>query len=161
MILLEPAATSLRTAVSICPFSRRSDIRPANSSTSISGSTLRALIVTSIQTQGYCNAKSDTGQQAAASGAGPGRSGFRFRDGIAFAGSEEHVLIESMLPGVHIPIAPVQSEELLVGASFHDVAVFDHQNLIGPANGGQAMGNDKGGAPLHQVGKAFLNHGFR
>ena len=37
---------------------------------------------------------------------------------------------------------------------------FDHQNLIGPADGGKAVRDDKSGAAAHQVGETLLDHGF-
>ena len=45
-------------------------------------------------------------------------------------------------------------------AAFDDFAGFDDEDLIGAANGGEAVGDDEGGAAAHQVGEALLNQGF-
>ena len=37
---------------------------------------------------------------------------------------------------------------------------FDDQNLIGAADGREAVGNDEGRAPLHQLTEPGLDHGF-
>ena len=45
-------------------------------------------------------------------------------------------------------------------AALDDAAVFDHQNLFGAADGGEAVRDHEGGASLHQVREAFLDGGF-
>ena len=47
-----------------------------------------------------------------------------------------------------------------MSAAFDDAAGFDDQNLIGAADGGEAMRDDERGAAAHQVREAFLDHGF-
>ena len=47
-----------------------------------------------------------------------------------------------------------------MGAALDDAAGFDDEDLIGAADGGEAVGDDEGGAAAHQVRKAFLNEGF-
>ena len=44
-----------------------------------------------------------------------------------------------------------------MGTSLNNFTVFDHQNHIGMADSGKAMGNQKGGAPLKQAGNGVLN----
>ena len=52
-------------------------------------------------------------------------------------------------------------EELFVRASFGDVALVEHQNLVGAFQGEEPLGNDKGGAPLHERVQRLLNEVFR
>ena len=66
-----------------------------------------------------------------------------------------------MLLGVELEIAASQLEQRLMRAALQNSSIFDHQNLVGTANGGQPMGNDKRRPPLHQVGKALLDHSLR
>lgn len=47
-----------------------------------------------------------------------------------------------------------------MGAAFDDLAVFHDEDLVGAADGGEAMGDDEGGAAAHEVGETFLDHGF-
>ena len=41
-------------------------------------------------------------------------------------------------------------------AALDDLAVVDHQHLVGIADGGQAVGDDKAGAPFHQAQQGLL-----
>ena len=45
-------------------------------------------------------------------------------------------------------------------AAFDDAAGFDDQNLVGATDGGEAVGDDEGGAAAHQVAQTFLNERF-
>src|SRR5262249_52350821 len=45
--------------------------------------------------------------------------------------------------------------------AFDDLALLDHQYLIGAANGGKAMRDDEGRASLHEIRKALLNQLLR
>ena len=45
----------------------------------------------------------------------------------------------------------------IVVALLDDVAVLHYQNDVGLPNGGQTVGHDEGGAPLHQLGKGLLD----
>ena len=47
-----------------------------------------------------------------------------------------------------------------MGATLDDAAVFNDQDLVRAANGGEAVRDDEGGAAAHQVGEALLNQGF-
>ena len=46
-------------------------------------------------------------------------------------------------------------------AALDDAALLDHKNLVGAANGRQAMGDDERRAALHQLGKPALDHRLR
>ena len=46
-------------------------------------------------------------------------------------------------------------------ALLHDVAVFDDQNNIRIANGGQTVGNDEARSTFHQIEHRILNENFR
>src|SRR5260370_12005456 len=48
-----------------------------------------------------------------------------------------------------------------MSAAFNDASGFDDENLLGTANGREAMGDDKCSAATHQVTQPFLNERFR
>ena len=45
-------------------------------------------------------------------------------------------------------------------AALDDAAAFDHENLIGAADRGKPVSDDKGGAALHELSEAGLDHPF-
>ena len=51
--------------------------------------------------------------------------------------------------------------QLFVCTLFNDATVVEHDNQVGIADGGQAVGNDKGGAPLHDGVHASLDELLR
>src|SRR5258708_40292598 len=73
----------------------------------------------------------------------------RVLDGLACELAEVEVMIKTLLV-----------EELLVGAFFDDFAVVDDEDLVGVADGGEAVGDDEGGAALHEAQQGFLDVGF-
>jgi len=81
-------------------------------------------------------------------------------DFVAFAGGEEEVGFEAVLAVVEIAVAAVEVVEGLVSSSLDDVALLDDQDLVGAADGGEAVGDDEGGASLHEVAEAALDEGF-
>ena len=62
-----------------------------------------------------------------------------------------------MLLGVEIEIASPGSIKRLVSAAFYHAPGFDHQNLIGAADGGKAMRNHESSAAAHQVAETLLD----
>ncbi len=72
-------------------------------------------------------------------GSGP-RAGRRCRIGatLGFSGLDE-LLVE-------VGVGAAFGEELVVGAAFDDVAVVEHKDHVGVADGGEAMGDDEAGA---------------
>ena len=46
-------------------------------------------------------------------------------------------------------------------AALDNEAAFDDKNLIGAADGGEPVGDDEGGAALHELVEAGLDHGLR
>src|SRR5450631_85502 len=58
-------------------------------------------------------------------------------------------------------VGAAADHELGVGAALANLAVFENENFVGSADGGQAMGDDEGGAADHQVGQGFLHVHFR
>ena len=54
-------------------------------------------------------------------------------------------------------VAPLSGDQLVMGSPLHDLPVLDDQDLVGLANGAQAVGDDKGGAPPDQLIQTFLN----
>ena len=53
-----------------------------------------------------------------------------------------------LLDFLHFGIAPIQLHELVVGALFDDLSGIEDQDLVGILNGGEAVGDDKGGPAL-------------
>ena len=51
---------------------------------------------------------------------------------------------------VQPPIEPAGAVELVVGASLHDPALVQHDDLVGVAHGGEAVGDHQHGALAHQ-----------
>src|SRR6185369_13292020 len=96
-----------------------------------------------------------------------GRSAAHFRrrldfgNLVALAGGEKQVRIYTMLARVKIVITSGQCVEGIVRSPLDDAAIFDHQNLLGASNGGEAMRDDERGAAFHEVGEAFLDGGLR
>src|SRR5579863_6995810 len=75
--------------------------------------------------------------------------------GIAFPGSEEKILFDSMLACVEIVIAAAGGVELGMSAAFDDSPLLHHHDLIGAADGGQAVRNDERGASLHEISESL------
>ena len=65
-----------------------------------------------------------------------------------------------MLARVQVVVAPAERVERIVGAAFHDPAVFHDQDLLGPPDGRQAVGDHEGGPAFHEIGQARLDGGF-
>ena len=83
-----------------------------------------------------------------------------FFDLVAFAGGQEEVGFEAVLAGVEVVVTAVELVEGLVGSALYDLALFDDEDLVGSADGGEAMSYDEGGAALHEEVEAVLDHGF-
>ncbi len=47
-----------------------------------------------------------------------------------------------------------------MGALFVDLALFDDEDLVGAADGAEAVGDDEGGAVLHQALEGLLDEFF-
>ena len=54
-------------------------------------------------------------------------------------------------------VAALFLDQLVVGATFHNFTVFNHQNLVGTADGAEPVRNHKGGAVLQQLAETLLN----
>src|SRR6202041_476409 len=82
---------------------------------------------------------------------------------VPFARSQEQVVLDSVLPGVEVVVAAARGIKLGVGAALNDLPLFHDQNLVGSPNGREPMGDDEGGASVHEIRKALLDHlfGFR
>ena len=65
-----------------------------------------------------------------------------------------------MLAVVEVAVAAVEVVEGLVGATLDDPSLLDDEDLVGAADGGEAVGDDEGGAALHEVAEAMLDEGF-
>src|SRR5271167_771204 len=68
---------------------------------------------------------------------------------ISFAGSEKQVRLEAMLPGVQIPIAASGGVKLGMVAALDNPSAFDHQDLIGTADGREPVRDHERGPALH------------
>ena len=53
-----------------------------------------------------------------------------------------------LLDFLHFGIAAIQLHELVVGTLFDDLSGIEDQDLVGILNGGEAVGDDKGGPAL-------------
>ena len=65
-----------------------------------------------------------------------------------------------MLARVEVVVAATEGVELVVVAALDDEALFDNKDLVGAADGGKAVRDDEGGAALHELLQAGLDHGF-
>src|SRR6185437_4160569 len=79
---------------------------------------------------------------------------------LPFTGCEKQIRLDAVLLRVQIKIAAGGSVERFVGAAFNDSAAFEHEDLIGAANRGKAMGDHKRGPAAHQIAEAFLDQGL-
>ena len=61
---------------------------------------------------------------------------------------------------VQLVVASPLVDELLVVAPLDDAALLQHQYQVCIPDGGQAVGDDKDGAALHQLVHAPLDEGF-
>src|SRR5436309_7466953 len=78
-------------------------------------------------------------------------------DRVPLAGRQEQVGLEAVLPRVEVEVAAALRVQRLVRAALDDAAVLDHQDLVGAPDGREPVGDDEGGAVLHQVGEARLD----
>ena len=66
-------------------------------------------------------------------------------------------LIQFGFACIELVIAALEGEEVVVVAALDDLAVFQHHDGVGVSDGGEAVGDDEGGAVLHQVVHALLD----
>ena len=57
---------------------------------------------------------------------------------VALAGGEEKVRLDAVLARVEAVVTPAERVERLVIAALDNEPAFDHQNLVGAADGGEA-----------------------
>jgi hypothetical protein len=69
--------------------------------------------------------------------------------------------IFSFLHCVQPLVQPVQGDQLLVRAHLADGFVFQHHDLVGVADGGEAVGDDDDRATLHQPLQRLLDELLR
>ena len=69
-------------------------------------------------------------------------------------------LVEFEGAGVELVIGAAFCHELFVVATFDDAAVIHDHNNISVLNGGESVGNDKDGAPFHELIHPILHDGF-
>ena len=62
---------------------------------------------------------------------------------------------------MNLPIKSILCEQCLVAAYLHNTTLVHDDDLIRTPDGAQAMGDDKGGAALHQLIEGFLNQFLR
>jgi hypothetical protein len=91
----------------------------------------------------------------------PLRERLFLRQYIAFAGSEKEICLDTMLFAVEVAVAAARSIQRLVRPAFDDAAGFDDEDLICATNCGQPVGDNKGGAPAHQIAQPLLNERLR
>src|ERR1051325_11077982 len=71
---------------------------------------------------------------------------------------DEAIALELVLLVVELPVAPIQVQQLRVRAALDDLAGFEHENLIGAADGREPMRDDERRAARPQPAQAVLNH---
>src|SRR5262249_60874978 len=76
------------------------------------------------------------------------------------AGVDEAILLEPVLLVVQLAVSAVDGEQFLMRAALDDLAVLEHQDLVGAADGREPVGDDEGGAAGAQRLQAILNHRF-
>ena len=86
---------------------------------------------------------------------------FRFYADCAFVA---HLSGRKAISGVFRKIAGVQAvvtallgNQLIVGAALNNAALFQHHDAVRVAHGGKAVGDNKGGAAIHQAVHALLH----
>src|SRR5579863_6767676 len=82
------------------------------------------------------------------------------RDHVSLARSKEEIGFEAVLAGVEVVVPPTEGEELGVVAALNDSSLLHDQDLVGAADGGEPVGDDEGGAVLHELRESGLDHGL-
>src|SRR5262249_14318777 len=70
---------------------------------------------------------------------------------------DERVLLGAVLFLVQLAIAPAERDELLVGTTLDDLAVLEHEDLIGALDRRQAVGDDERRATATQRAEAVAD----
>src|SRR5438093_6523073 len=84
----------------------------------------------------------------------------RFFTHRTLAGREKEVRLDTVLLRVQFVVAALGGVERPVSPALDDPPRFDHQNLIGAADGREAVRDHEGRAAPHQVGESLLNQRF-
>src|SRR5207249_10319088 len=71
---------------------------------------------------------------------------------------DEAVPLEAVLLVVQLPVAAAPREQLVVRAALDDLAVLEHQDLIGALNRRQPMGDDERRPAAAERPQTVLNH---
>ncbi len=58
-------------------------------------------------------------------------------------------------------VTSILGQQLIMGAALHDLARFQHDDLVGIGHGAQAVGDGDHGAPLARAVQRILNFVFR
>jgi len=82
-------------------------------------------------------------------------------DDVSLAWGEEEIGFEAVLTGVKVVIASTKRKQLRMVAALNHSSLFNHQDLVSTANGGQPVGDHEGSTALHQLGEAGLDHRLR
>ena len=77
--------------------------------------------------------------------------------GQLLAGIHKQILLKAVLFVVELFVAAALGDELGVRPAFEDLALLDDEDLVGTANGGQAVRDDEGGPALAKVVEALLD----
>ena len=72
------------------------------------------------------------------------------REGLVFAGVDEEIGLDSMLPIVESLVTAAEREQFRVGTALDDLTLLHHQDLVGVDDGRQPVGDDEGGSSLLQ-----------
>src|SRR2546421_10217691 len=77
-----------------------------------------------------------------------------------FAGIDKLIALKLVLFIVELPVSPVSLEQFFVSATLDNFTVFQYQDLIGTANGGQPMRDHESRAPAAKLTQSVLDQGF-
>ncbi len=66
-------------------------------------------------------------------------------------------LVLGQITGIKLVILTLFGDQLVVAAALDDAALFQHHDSVCSADGGQAVGDDKAGAAVHQAVHAALH----
>jgi hypothetical protein len=57
-------------------------------------------------------------------------------------------------------VSPAKAKQFSVSASFDDLSVFDHKDLVSALDGAEPVSDDKSGPACTKVPEAVADHGF-
>ena len=72
-----------------------------------------------------------------------------------------YTLFQLECAGIKLIILSFLRDQLIMAAALNDAALLQNRDAVGIADGGQTVGDDEDGAPLHELVHALLDERFR